>query len=96
MATEHSPLPWTTDDDWPIMDCNNNRVADLYGKSITMATANARLIVRAANNHEKLMAAIKAVLGAYQEDDPAINRQSAMDSLEVAYDEAAKEIPDGN
>ena len=99
MPSEHSPLPWHTDEDWPIMDCNNTRVADLYGKSITMATANAAYIVRACNNFENLMDIVRTLVqirqkgGFWDEYGPDLtvlgnDAQRIMDSIKKETDNA--------
>jgi hypothetical protein len=65
MNQQHSPVPWSLDDDMTIVDQNWHGVCELgtYGEikpwlPFKNHLANAEFIVRACNNHDRLLAAL--------------------------------------
>lgn len=71
----HAPTPWTVERDvcdFMIYGNNHNCVCDVserLGETAEEVEANAALIVRAVNNHERLVAACRAAEDALHKDD---------------------------
>ncbi len=57
--SEHSPTPWRRGTDGLIFAANNEYVTDTCGTSLPGGEENQKLIVRAVNSHDELVAALK-------------------------------------
>lgn len=103
--SKHTPIPWTFDDIWHLIKGpNGEEVAAIHSAQASdtarrgnrfTANANAEFIVRACNNHDKLVAAL-AMCIAVMEDPPSVIRMNDTDgyrNARAALADATKETP---
>jgi hypothetical protein len=67
-VSTHSPTPWKRGTDGLIYDANNEYVTDTCGTSLPEGEANQKLIIRAVNSHDELLAACKQMIEAMAAD----------------------------
>lgn len=66
---ETTPIPWEVGQfEWLIVTDDNTEVAQVYTSNPNYK-ANASLICRAVNNHERLLSALKGLLQAIEADE---------------------------
>ena len=93
MSDEHSPVPWA-DDTGFINDANGTTICTVDGSAwiggitTTYETdkANAEFLVKAVNNHDKLVEALERIIFGYDDGEQCI---SDLD-IEFARDRVAK------
>jgi hypothetical protein len=93
---KHTPTPW----EWKQTRGNNNyehriftqhqTIAEMDGDNSDNVRANARLIVRSVNNHDRLAGMLDA-LAAWLETGDMANKDIVIDQIKAAL-EAAKEV----